>query len=199
MSVDSVREKVLEAALELFSRKGYDGTSIDEIAVACGMKAPNIYKYFKGKKEIFEIIHNKAAESYKIKMNMTEESLVWIHDGEELKKFSMHQLGYTMTDDRVRKFRRMYTIEQFRNESLRDRASDYQLNNIMHQFEAIFKQLMKLGAIAECDPEMLAMEYCAPVSLLIQWCDREPERYDEILVKIEKYIDHFIAKNFIKK
>ncbi|MBR3103795.1 MAG: TetR/AcrR family transcriptional regulator [Lachnospiraceae bacterium] len=199
MSVDSVREKVLEAALELFSRKGYDGTSIDEIAVACGMKAPNIYKYFKGKKEIFEIIHSKASENYKVKMNMTSESLVWIHDGEELKKFSMHQLGYTMTDERVRKFRRMYTIEQFRNDNLRDRASDFQLNNIMHQFEEIFKELIKLGAIAECDPEMLAMEYCAPVSLLIQLCDREPERYDEIMVKIEKYIDHFIAKNFIKK
>lgn len=145
MSVDSVREKVLEAALELFSRKGYDGTSIDEIAVACGMKAPNIYKYFKGKKEIFEIIHSKASENYKVKMNMTSESLVWIHDGEELKKFSMHQLGYTMTDEKVRKFRRMYTIEQFRNDNLRDRASDFQLNNIMHQFEEIFKELIKLG------------------------------------------------------
>lgn len=199
MSVESVRDKVLEAALELFSRKGYDGTSIDEIAVACGMKAPNIYKYFKGKKEIFEIIHTRAAESYKSKMNMTSESMVWIHDENELKQFSMHQISYTIKDDRVKKYRRMYTIEQFRNEELRDQASDFQMNNIQRQYEVVFSELMKRGVIEECDPEMLAMEYYAPVSLMIQLCDRDPDRHDEIMEKIEKYIDHFIAKNFKKK
>ena len=199
MSVESVRDKVLEAALELFSRKGYDGTSIDEIAVACGMKAPNIYKYFKGKKEIFEIIHKNASESYKNKMNMTAESMVWIHDAEELKKFSLHQLTYTIKDDRVRKYRRMYTIEQFRNEELRDQASDYQMNNIQKQFETIFRELMKRGVLEECDPELLALEYYAPVSLLIQLCDRDPDRYDEIIQKIETYIDYFIANHFKKK
>ncbi len=199
MSVESVRDKVLEAALELFSRKGYDGTSIDEIAVACGMKAPNIYKYFKGKKEIFDILHAKATENYKSKMNMSEENPVWIHNAEELKKFSMHQLTFTIKDEKVRKIRKMFTIEQFRNEELRDQASNCQMYNIQKQFETIFAELMKQGVIEECDPELLAMEYYAPASLLIQLCDRDPERYDEVIKKIEAYIDFFIAKNFVKK
>ena len=71
--------------------------------------------------------------------------------------------------------------------------------NIQKQFETIFAELMKQGVIEECDPELLAMEYYAPASLLIQLCDRDPERYDEVIKKIEAYIDFFIAKNFVKK
>lgn len=51
MSTDSNRERILNAALNLFSKQGYDGTSVDEIAAECGMKAPNLYRYFKGKDE----------------------------------------------------------------------------------------------------------------------------------------------------
>ena len=40
MSIDSNREKILNAALDLFSSQGYDGTSVDEVAAKCGMKAP---------------------------------------------------------------------------------------------------------------------------------------------------------------
>lgn len=197
MSVESVREKIQNAALELFSQKGYDGTSIDEIAAASGMKAPNIYKYFKGKQEIFETLNNEALKHYKRRMSMTPDSLVWIHNAEELKTFSLHQLVYTVKDETVRKYRRMYTIEQYRNMQIR--ASQFQLNNIMAQFKVIFEGLIKLGEIPECDVEMLTMEYCSPVSLLIQLCDRDPELIEETMVKIEKYIDFFIEKNFIKK
>ena len=40
MSIASNREKILNAALDLFSSQGYDGTSVDEVAAKCGMKAP---------------------------------------------------------------------------------------------------------------------------------------------------------------
>ena len=33
MGTDSNRERILNAALDLFSRRGYDGTSVDEIAM----------------------------------------------------------------------------------------------------------------------------------------------------------------------
>ena len=46
------KEKLLYSALDLFSKKGYDATSVDEIAEAAGMKGPNIYKYFKGKEDL---------------------------------------------------------------------------------------------------------------------------------------------------
>ena len=40
----STKEKILEAALTLFAENGYDGTSVEQIANAIGIKAPSLYK-----------------------------------------------------------------------------------------------------------------------------------------------------------
>ena len=45
MAEMSVREKITYAALDLFSQKGFDATTVEEIADAAGMKGPNLYKY----------------------------------------------------------------------------------------------------------------------------------------------------------
>ena len=61
---------------------------------------------------------------------------------------------------------------------------------------SIFARMMENGALEKSNPEMLALEYMAPTSLLIQICDRHPERKEEIMKKIEEHIDYFISKNF---
>jgi TetR/AcrR family transcriptional regulator len=50
------REKqdvILEAALEVFSREGFRGATIDQIAEAAGMSKPNLLYYFPRKEEIY--------------------------------------------------------------------------------------------------------------------------------------------------
>ena len=49
----TTKEKVLLESLKLFSKKGYDAVGVEEIANAVGIKAPSIYKHYKGKKDIF--------------------------------------------------------------------------------------------------------------------------------------------------
>lgn len=44
--------KILAAALDVFSDKGFRGASLDDIAKAAGMSKPNILYYFRGKEEI---------------------------------------------------------------------------------------------------------------------------------------------------
>jgi len=39
-------------ALTLFAENGYDGTSVEQIASIVGIKAPSLYKHFKGKEDI---------------------------------------------------------------------------------------------------------------------------------------------------
>jgi len=46
------RDAILAAALELFSRKGYQETSIDEIGAAAGVSGPAIYRHFESKQEL---------------------------------------------------------------------------------------------------------------------------------------------------
>lgn len=46
------RERILEAALEVFSAHGFRGATIDQIAEAAGMSKPNLLYYFPRKEEI---------------------------------------------------------------------------------------------------------------------------------------------------
>ena len=46
------RAAILDAALEVFSRRGYNGASIDEIAQAAGISKALIYEHFPSKKDL---------------------------------------------------------------------------------------------------------------------------------------------------
>jgi AcrR family transcriptional regulator len=46
------RKAILEAAIKLFSRKGYEQTSIEELAREAGIGKGTVYSYFQTKKEI---------------------------------------------------------------------------------------------------------------------------------------------------
>lgn len=50
------REKILEAAEQIFSRKGYFSASTDEIALKAGVAKGTLYYNFKSKGEIFETL-----------------------------------------------------------------------------------------------------------------------------------------------
>jgi AcrR family transcriptional regulator len=65
------RDKILVAALELYTEKGYHNTTVDEISKRAGMSTGIAYRYFKNKKAIllaaltyaFENIRNIAGVS----------------------------------------------------------------------------------------------------------------------------------------
>jgi AcrR family transcriptional regulator len=46
------RERIIEAASELFFRQGYQGTSVDEIIDKCGLSKPTVYNYFPTKEAL---------------------------------------------------------------------------------------------------------------------------------------------------
>ncbi|MGB9903174.1 MAG: TetR/AcrR family transcriptional regulator [Desulfotomaculales bacterium] len=58
------REKILEAALEEFSRKGYEQTTVSQIAARAGITDPTVYEYFKSKEDILMGIPERAVEKF---------------------------------------------------------------------------------------------------------------------------------------
>ena len=194
MAEHSTKEKLIYAALDLFSYKGYSATSVDEIAGAIGIKGPNLYKYFKGKEDLYNELHHLTESEYFRNMGIALENSIKIDSGAALKEFSMRQLNFTITNDTVKKLRKMCTIEQYRTESIGKLTTYHQYTTIMGLYKSIFSEMIKLGIIEECDVEILALEYVSPVSLLIQICDREPEKKDEMIELAERFFDHFIKK-----
>ncbi len=54
-----VKSKIIKAAIKVISKKGYQGSSIDEIAEEAGMSKSTLYTYFKSKLEILKVISSK--------------------------------------------------------------------------------------------------------------------------------------------
>lgn len=50
------RESILQAALDIFSANGFRGSTIDQIAEACGMSKPNLLYYFPSKEDIHKTL-----------------------------------------------------------------------------------------------------------------------------------------------
>ena len=50
------RELILDCALDLFYRKGYEGVGVQEIATAAGITKPTLYYYFKSKYGLLECL-----------------------------------------------------------------------------------------------------------------------------------------------
>lgn len=53
------KEKILEIALDLFSKKGYEGTGIQEIVDKSGITKPTLYYYFGNKEGVLSAIFDK--------------------------------------------------------------------------------------------------------------------------------------------
>jgi AcrR family transcriptional regulator len=52
----STRDRILEAALDLFSRQGFAASSMRQIAAEVGMRASSLYNHFPGKDAIFSAL-----------------------------------------------------------------------------------------------------------------------------------------------
>jgi len=59
------KDRILQAAEDLFSEKGFDGTRVNEIAARAGVNKALIYYYFKSKEEILQSLMNALVEDMK--------------------------------------------------------------------------------------------------------------------------------------
>ncbi|MDO9534679.1 MAG: TetR/AcrR family transcriptional regulator, partial [Bacillota bacterium] len=59
-TVKNKREEILDEAAKLFKRKGFKGTSMQDIAAEVGILKGSIYYYFNSKNEIFQDVLDKG-------------------------------------------------------------------------------------------------------------------------------------------
>ena len=200
MKPEDTKAKILEKALELFSKNGYDAVSVDQIAKAVGIKAPSLYNHFPGKRAIFDAIVEKTARQYE---DYTDEINIHVqalsqdlglfskiseeHLAEKMRKifdFSLHNRA-------IRQFRRMMTIEQFRSPELSALYSERYVDRMIAYHAGIFRYLAQNGELCAEDPEQLALMYVSPVLTLLGICDREPQREEECVARLEKHVRLF--------
>lgn len=194
---NTTKERILLAALDLFSERGYDDTSIDLIGSAAGIKGPSIYSHYKGKEDILDNIISMMEEKYDATWgNMS--NVGKIPDSvEELKALCMQKLEFTINDPQIKKTRIFCVKEQFRNEKLAALTTKHQLTGMCELYAYILDEMIKKGLIKKDDSSKLAQTLVLPICLFVSTIDREPKRHDEMWEKIVDWLDYFIKENSI--
>src|SRR5438045_8490005 len=59
------REHILDIACNLFHEKGFNGVSVDDVALAAGIKKANLFHYFPSKQELGLAVFDYVAKAYK--------------------------------------------------------------------------------------------------------------------------------------
>lgn len=184
----------MESALSLFAERGFDGVGVDLIAEKAGLKGPSIYKHFKGKEEILSVLIEQI-ESYYGENFGSETNLGPLPVSvEELIESALQRISFTIHDERIKKTRRILTMEQFRNPRIAELASMHSLDRVQRMYQKILEGMMDAGILEKTDAQMLSMSFTAPITLLIQMCDRQPEREAEAMETIRQYLSFVLQK-----
>ena len=186
------KERILAAALEMFSQNGYAGTNIRELTASLGLVKSAMYRHFESKEEIWNALLDEMIAYYAERFG-SPEHLPPVPDSlEALVAMTMRMVDFTIHDERIIMTRKLLTIEQFRDERARDLATKHFLTGRKEMFTHVFSDMMENGLLRRDDPAMLAFAYTAPISALIRLCDREPEKTDDAIAQIEAFSRHFI-------
>lgn len=185
------KDRILDSALTLFSEKGYDGVGVDLIAENAGIKGPSLYKHFKGKEDILDSLIAKVESYYEANFGSVNNPRKTPASMDELIEMSLNRIKFTLHDPVVKKVRRMLTMEQFRNRRIALLATKYNIDSVQEMYHRIFQAMMDNGIMRKADPALISMVFAAPVSLLIQMCDREPDREQEAMERIEEFFRYF--------
>ena len=198
MDRGNTKQEILEAALELFSVQGFEATSVSQIADAVGIRKASLYSHFENKQAILDALVKNVLAQYE------EHSIFartdWEKDADHLPltpdaavQMVLGQIEYILHDPTISRARKMLVIEQFQNPELAKLQTRQNYADVMQYFTGLVKQLIRREVLAEGDPQIMAAQFCLPISVWINLCDREPERELEVAALVDRHIRQFFA------
>lgn len=187
-SIDiTTRDRIIDAGIDLFAKKGFEATSMREIAEAVGIKKSSLYSHFKGKDEILEtILKHFIGELSKTNYQQSSQSAmidqVLSSSGPEgLTDIVWKKFAESMENPRILRIWRMIAIEMCRNAMIRSFFRRQVIDQPTYFWEKAFRAMMEKGMIRPSDPALLAREYYAfNVYLFLKYlllsCDTDYDR-----------------------
>ena len=189
---NDTKERILAAALEMFSQNGYAGTNIRALSASLGLVKSGVYKHYESKEAIWNALLDQMIAYYGEHFGSPDHLPPVPDSPEELTRLTMHMVNITVHDEKIIMTRKVLTLEQFRDDRARDLATKHFLTGLTEMFTQIFTGMMEKGVLRKDDPKMLAFAYTAPISALIHLCDREPGKTEDALKQAEEFSRHFI-------
>lgn len=153
------KEKIFDASVDLFSKKGFNDVSVREIANQAGIREGSIYNHYKNKEAILDAIIDYF-KSELPQSDFTDEDANLMDQGPEI----FFEGGVKMFMDRINlpqmeKIWRIICIETYRNDKIREFFKKELLEESLVGWETIFNILIEKKMIKPLNPRTLAYEY----------------------------------------
>ena len=186
------KRKIFETSLKLFSEKGYDATSIEEITAVVGVAKGTLYYHFTSKEEIFNFLIDEGIKllknSIEIKISKCK------HTIDKLKAVSLIQLKAMLKYESLLKIVISQTWgNENRNVYCKEKVLEY-----IEVIQSIIEEGIEKGDLVKCDAEILATEiFSLTCSTLLYKKKKQLEQIDiqYIYEEYEKTLFRRLANN----
>lgn len=186
------KDRILEEALVSFVENGYKGTNLRDFAAGMGLSKSALYSHYDSKEAIWNSLIDRMEAYYDERFGSAEHLPEIPKSCDELFAVTMHLVDFTIHDEKIILTRKLLLTEQFHDERVKKLATMHFMNETKTIFMSIFEKMMEAGLLKNEDPDILAFIFTSPITTLIHYCDREPEKEPEIMEQIEKLVKHFI-------
>jgi len=153
---NDTKERILDAALEMFSQNGYAGTNIRELSASLGLVKSGVYKHYESKEAIWNALLDKMIAYYADHFGSADHLPPVPDSLEELIRLTMQMVNITVHDEKIIMTRKVLTLEQYRDVRACGLATKHFLTGLTEMFTRIFTGMMEKGLLRQDDPEMLA-------------------------------------------
>lgn len=194
----TTKEKILLTSLKLFAQDGYEAVSISKISGELGMAKSALYKHYKNKRDIFDSIINRMDElDYERarEYNMPDGNMDEIIKGyrkisiDKIRIYTEAQFKHWTEEEFSSLFRRMLTLEQYRNQEMADLYQKYLVSGPIDYMTYLFAGIT--GKKEEA--KQLAIEFYGPIFLMYSLYDNKREE-DDLAEMLKKHVDRFSKK-----
>ena len=195
---EGTKERILETALEMFAQNGYLGTSMNDIAGRLGFTKAALYKHYASKQEILDSIVERMnkmdyerAESYEMPEAEPDGfAEAYLHTPvQKIRAYSMAQFDHWTKESFSSNFRKMLTLEQYRDQKLAQLHHDCLAGGPLTYMAAIFRKLTDSDEAAM----QLALEFYGPMYLLYSVYDGAKDKAS-VAPLLDAHIGRFIAR-----
>ena len=155
------KNKILEVSIDLFSKYGYDGVSIRQIAGEVGIRESSIYNHYPNKQAILNSILN-----YYVEEMVSDEIPLQQADLNLDKGFDFfYNAGCDaflskLEEDRMMKITRLMFIESYHNDEVRNFLKEYIIDAPVAGWIELFNLMKSKGMIQkDCDARQLSESF----------------------------------------
>ena len=178
------KSQIMEAAMKVFTQKGYSSARMDDIVDASGLSKGAIYHYYEGKKEIFlALIDHWETQTFPDFYSKSDPSRT---ASDTLRDFANEVVKVFKKRSYVFHAEVEFWSLSNQDEEVRKRSQEL-YEKIINLFELLIKKGMRNGEFIDTDARIMAM-YVLSVFQGINWfCI-----FNDKKIKAENYINHSI-------